>query len=171
MIWFWIVAGIIVLFGFTAFFGAPYVPSHRKYVRLAFTKLYRLKPDDVVVDLGSGDGRVLRVATKHGARAIGYELNPLLVLVSRILGHGDKKQSTILTDMWSRDMPEDTTVVYVFSVSRDARKLVRKLQKHVNMHGSQLWCVVYGPDLNGSKEPVRKLHAHTLYLFEPEALQ
>lgn len=170
MVWLWIVAFIVILFGFVVFRGAPYVPSHRKYARLALTKLYHLKPDDLLVDLGSGDGIILRLASKKGARAIGYELNPALVLISQLLARGDKRQATILADMWLTDFPVDTTVVYAFSVSRDSRKLTNKLQAHANMHHQDLWCITYGAGLTGV-EPVKKLHAHQLYLFEPEPLQ
>src|SRR5690606_15669271 len=100
MVWFWVFAAVCVAFGFVAFRGAPYVPSHRKYARLALTKLYRLQPDDVLVDLGSGDGRILRLVSERGARAIGYELNPVLVVISRLLARGDKNQSIKLADMW-----------------------------------------------------------------------
>ena len=41
-------------------------------------------PDDLVVDLGSGDGRiVIAAAQKFGARGIGLELDPALVAISR----------------------------------------------------------------------------------------
>lgn len=41
-------------------------------------------PGDLVVDLGSGDGRiVIEAARKFGARGLGIELNPLLVEKSR----------------------------------------------------------------------------------------
>ncbi|MDB5183488.1 MAG: hypothetical protein JWO07_169 [Candidatus Saccharibacteria bacterium] len=170
MVWFWVAAAIFLLFGFVVFRGAPYVPSHRKYARLALTKLYRLNADDVLVDLGSGDGTILRMASLKGARAIGYELNPILVLISQLLARGDKKQTTILADMWLTDFPADTTIVYVFSVTRDEAKLLKKLQNHVDEHGSDLWCITYGAGLR-DKQPVKKLHAHTLYLFEPNPLQ
>jgi SAM-dependent methyltransferase len=40
--------------------------------------------DDVVYDLGSGDGRiVILAATRHGARGVGVEINPQLVWFSR----------------------------------------------------------------------------------------
>lgn len=169
MIAFWFICAVIVLFGFVVFRGAPYVPSHRRYVRLALTKLYDLKPTDILVDLGSGDGLVLRLARQKGARAIGYELNPALVFISRLLARGDKKQSTYLADMWLTDFPAETTVVYVFAVTRDSRKLAKKLQKHADDHKHDLWCITYGSGLAGC-EPVRTLHAHSLYFFEPHAL-
>ncbi|MCH7688239.1 MAG: class I SAM-dependent methyltransferase [Planctomycetes bacterium] len=44
----------------------------------------RVTDKDTVVDLGSGDGRiVITAAKKHGAKAIGYEIDPVLVQMSR----------------------------------------------------------------------------------------
>lgn len=166
IIWFWAFFALVFIFGFVVFRGAPYVPSHRRYAKLALTKLYRIRSDDVLVDLGSGDGVILRLATKLGARAIGYELNPVLVIVSWLLARGDRRQKTVMADMWLTDFPAETTVVYVFSVSRDANKLTAKLQKHVDKYDRKLWCITYGAVLGGVN-PVKKLHAHNLYLFEP----
>jgi 16S rRNA G966 N2-methylase RsmD len=46
-------------------------------------KLARVGPDDFVVDLGSGDGRiVLTAATRYGARGLGVELDGELVALS-----------------------------------------------------------------------------------------
>jgi tRNA A58 N-methylase Trm61 len=43
-----------------------------------------VKKGDVVVDLGSGDGRiVITAARKYGCKAIGYEIDPMLVAASR----------------------------------------------------------------------------------------
>ncbi len=166
MMWLWVLAAGFLVFGFVVFRGAPYVPSHRKYAKLALTKLYKLKSDDVLVDLGSGDGVILRLASKIGARSIGYELNPILVLISQLLARGDKKQTTFLADMWLKDFPAETTVVYVFSVTRDSAKLTEKLQNHAKKYDCPVWCITYGAGLK-DKEPVKTLHAHRLYLFEP----
>ena len=46
--------------------------------------LLDLKPGQVLLELGSGDGRVLKQAAKRGITGIGYELNPLLVWYSKI---------------------------------------------------------------------------------------
>ncbi len=43
-----------------------------------------VKKDDLVYDLGSGDGRiVIAVAKKYGARAVGIEIDPGLVKLAR----------------------------------------------------------------------------------------
>lgn len=47
-------------------------------------ELARTGPGDVVVDLGSGDGRTVIGAARHGARGIGVEFNPDLVEHSRL---------------------------------------------------------------------------------------
>ncbi len=46
--------------------------------------LARLEEGEVVYDLGSGDGRILLAAAqRHGAFAVGYEIDPKLVALSR----------------------------------------------------------------------------------------
>ncbi len=61
----------------------PYLPS----TPVAVDEMLRLAdvtPDDLVVDLGSGDGRVvISAARDYGARGLGIELDPKLVAESR----------------------------------------------------------------------------------------
>jgi len=45
--------------------------------------LAKVTPQDRVVDLGSGDGRLVITAAKRGARAIGIEYNPDMVALSK----------------------------------------------------------------------------------------
>lgn len=166
---FWFAGIVVIIFGIVVLRGAPYVPSQRRYAKTALTKLYQLKPNDVLVDMGSGDGVILRIASDLGARAIGYELNPILVFVSKLLSRGDAHQTTKMADMWLTDLPKETTVVYVFPVSRDGAKLTEKLQRHVEKTGQVLWCITYGPHLK-NKEPIKTLQAHKLYRFTPQTL-
>jgi SAM-dependent methyltransferase len=60
----------------------PYLPS----TQIAVDEMLRLAgtgPDDLVVDLGSGDGRVVIAAARdYGARGLGIELDPKLVAES-----------------------------------------------------------------------------------------
>ena len=56
----------------------------RHVVADAMLKLAGVSRDDVVYDLGSGDGRiVILAAQKYGARGVGVELNPRLLEISR----------------------------------------------------------------------------------------
>jgi protein-L-isoaspartate O-methyltransferase len=57
----------------------PYEPSSPRVVA-AMLKLAEVKSDDLVYDLGSGDGRIpISAARNHGARAVGIEIDPKLV--------------------------------------------------------------------------------------------
>lgn len=54
----------------------PYVPTPTKVVE-AMLDLAKVNKNDVVYDLGCGDGRiVVTAAKKYGARGIGVDLNP-----------------------------------------------------------------------------------------------
>ncbi len=82
--------------------GAPYVPSSDERIRMML-RMARIQPGERVVDLGSGDGRLVISAAALGARAIGYEINPFLTLRARVLawraglGHRvDFRNSTFL---------------------------------------------------------------------------
>jgi SAM-dependent methyltransferase len=60
----------------------PFVPSPQEVVD-KMVDLAAVKKDDVVYDLGSGDGRIVIAAAKKGARAVGFEIDPELVKESR----------------------------------------------------------------------------------------
>jgi hypothetical protein len=57
----------------------PYVPTPMNVVE-AMLELAKVGPEDFVIDLGSGDGRiVIAAAKKYGARGLGVELDTALV--------------------------------------------------------------------------------------------
>jgi len=57
----------------------PYVPTNQPTVD-AMLRIANVGPDDYVIDLGSGDGRILITAAKYrGARGFGVDLDPQLV--------------------------------------------------------------------------------------------
>ncbi|HJX50850.1 MAG TPA: methyltransferase domain-containing protein [Candidatus Nanoarchaeia archaeon] len=89
MIWFLLgfltVLAIVLSFFFVFpwFYGAPFEPTDEKKLR-KIMKLAKIKRGEKAVDLGSGDGRIVIALAKAGADAHGYEINPFLVLLSRI---------------------------------------------------------------------------------------
>lgn len=57
----------------------PYVPTPQPVVD-KMLELAKLKPNDVLLDLGSGDGRIpITAAKRHGVKAVGVDLNPVRV--------------------------------------------------------------------------------------------
>lgn len=164
MMWLWIIGVIVVVFGFVVFRGAPYLPSQRRLIRQAFTRLYPLGSGDVLIDIGSGDGIVLREAAKLGARAVGYELNPLLVFISRWLSRHFKQVSIRLADAWTTPLPDDTTVMYIFGVTRDAKRVVNVAQREANRLKRSLYVISYGIVLPGMKAD-KQDGAYYLYTF------
>jgi hypothetical protein len=150
MMWVWLVAGVLALFLATVAFGAPYVPTRRRWARAALD-LAAVRRGDVVVDLGSGDGVILKLAAERGARALGYEINPLLVVASRLrLWRFGQRAQVKLRNFWRIDLPPDTTVVYVFSVGRDLPKLTKYLtQQAEKLDARPLRVVIFGFNLPG----------------------
>ena len=166
MIWLWIAAGLIVIFGAVVFRGAPYVPSHRRYVRQAFNELYKLGPNDFLVDIGSGDGVVLRQAAKTGSKAVGYEINPILVLISRLASFKNPLITVRLADYWKVDFPDQTTICYIFAVTRDTKRTVQKIQQQSNQLNKTIRVISYGSKLPGLVID-KQLAAHSLYTVNP----
>lgn len=70
-------------------------------------------PNDVVIDLGSGDGRTVITAAKRGARALGIEYNPDMVELSRRNaareGIGERAQF-MKADLFETDFSQATVI-------------------------------------------------------------
>jgi hypothetical protein len=161
MAWLIAIGGLILLFGVTAFTGAPYVPSQRRELRRAFRELYPLSDEDFLVDIGAGDGVVLRVAREFGAHGVGYEINPVLVLVARLL-----KTDVRLANMWTAPFPEASTVVYTFGDARDIKKMYAKVRTEATRLGRPLAFITYGFEVPGEVSE-RQYRAYHLYHVNP----
>ena len=61
----------------------PFVPTPERVVE-GMLKIAQVGPKDLVYDLGSGDGRIVIAAAKrHGARAVGVDIDPQRVKEAR----------------------------------------------------------------------------------------
>lgn len=164
--WLGVLFAGIILVGFVAFTGAPYVPSKRADVQRAFTELYPLSSDDVLVDIGSGDGVVLRVASRRGARAIGYEIHPLLVWLSRWLSRHDDQVSVRAANFWKTALPPDVTVVYTFGEVRDINRMYRYVQSAATDLRREIAFISYAFEVT-SVDAEKTVGAHHLYRIRP----
>jgi SAM-dependent methyltransferase len=97
----------------------------RQAVADAMLKLAHVTPNDVVYDLGSGDGRIVMLAAqKYGARGVGIEIDARLVDISRqIARDGDvaDRVSFVQGDFFEADISEATIVTLYLSRTVNAR--------------------------------------------------
>jgi cyclopropane fatty-acyl-phospholipid synthase-like methyltransferase len=96
---------VIWLMVYSLVFGAPYAAIGKKRLA-AMLNLAKIKKGDKAADLGSGDGRIVMALAKAGALADGYEINPLLYILSkyRIRKEGVRHANIFLKDLWKKDL-------------------------------------------------------------------
>ena len=106
--------------------GALYVSTSRAKIS-AFINAVPMTADQMLVDLGCGDGRVLREAQKrYGVRTVGYEINPLAYLKARIFSFGSNKIKIRRQNFWKADL-SDADVVFCYLYPDVMKKLAAKL--------------------------------------------
>lgn len=140
---YWALGLVAAVFLLAVFRGAPYVPSRRRDVERVFDELYHLQPHDVLVDIGSGDGKVCLAAAKRGARAVGYEINPMLVLIARWRARGQSRVQFLLRDFWRSELPEGTTIVYTFGDGRDIARMALWVEKQATRLRQPIYLLSY----------------------------
>ncbi len=163
--WLLLLAAIAALFGLVVIRGAPYVPTKRQLLDKAFDETYPLSDKDVLIDIGSGDGVVLRAAAARGARAVGYELNPILVIVAKMLSRNDLIQVRF-ADFWHVMLPKDTTIIYTFGESRDIKRMYEKARRTSNHYKKELYFMSFGFAVPG-QEYVKYDGSFYLYRIAP----
>ena len=88
----------------------------------------RVAPGDMVVDLGSGDGRMVIAAARRGARARGVEFNPDMVSLSRHRAYEagvQERAKFVEGDMYEADI-SDASVMALFLLTENMRRLQPK---------------------------------------------
>ncbi len=109
------------------FFAPTWEPVVYEMLELA-----EVSRDDVVYDLGSGDGRiVILAAQKYGARGVGIELDPKLVKISNQVAREAGLQHLVRFvegDLFAADISGATVVTLYLStgVNRDLEPKLRR---------------------------------------------
>lgn len=90
-----------------------YVPTPEATVE-AMLQLANVGPEDVVIDLGSGDGRIpIEAARRHGARGVGVDINPVRVAEARANAQTAGVAGRVVfheADLFRTDLSEATVV-------------------------------------------------------------
>jgi 16S rRNA A1518/A1519 N6-dimethyltransferase RsmA/KsgA/DIM1 with predicted DNA glycosylase/AP lyase activity len=117
---------------FNMFLAAPFVPSSRKAARKMIDAA-NFMPDDVVYDLGSGDGRLVLMAAKKGVKdAVGFEINPALNVFARIKARFmHLKNTTFLTkSLWKADL-SNCNKLLLYLLPKSMQQLESKILKEM----------------------------------------
>ncbi|MBI3624467.1 class I SAM-dependent methyltransferase [Candidatus Saccharibacteria bacterium] len=117
---------IFVAFSFVILFGAPFLPTLKAQIPKAL-QLIDLKPGETLLELGSGDGRVLIAAAEQGLRVVGYELNPILFLYSWLKTRRYGGQVRVIWgNYWFKEWPP-VDGIFVFLLQPYMRRLNKKI--------------------------------------------
>jgi hypothetical protein len=148
-----------------AFVPTPVPVVERMLELAAVTK------DDVVYDLGSGDGRIVIMAAKrYGARGVGVEIDPLLLWFSR--KSAQQEGVTHLARFWQHDaLTADLTqaTVVTLYLTREANLLLRPILRERLRPGARV--VSHAHDMGDwTPERVERILAgsgdeHIVYLW------
>jgi cyclopropane fatty-acyl-phospholipid synthase-like methyltransferase len=155
----------------------PFVPTPMEVVD-HMLEIAEVKKDDVVYDLGSGDGRiVIRAAKKYGARGVGIEMDSQLVELSRAKAKEEGVDHLVefrIEDAVNVDL-SSATVVTLYMLPWFNEKMRPVFQKQLKP-GSRIVAHDYGiegwPPTKVEKLPQPEImqggrvHHHTIFLWK-----
>lgn len=143
------------------FLDLPYVGTNKNKMPIIL-EFANIKKGDTAVDLGSGDGRILIAAAQRGAYAIGYEKNPLLILLSRFHSKikGVRGEVEIKNEsFWQSDLKiADVIFVYAFI------KTMPKFEKYIYQNAKKGTRIVVNTNPFPNKKPKKSQNGIFLYI-------
>ena len=113
-----------------ALYGLPLVSTRPERIRKAL-QLANLQSNEILYDLGAGNGRVLLIAAQEfGAKAVGVEVGPIqcALIWLRIAAHGLGNQVQIKWGNFYQADLRQADVVFVYATSREVSKLAPHLE-------------------------------------------
>jgi SAM-dependent methyltransferase len=124
---------IVISLYWTRIVGGPWVPSSMQVIH-QMMKMAEVGPEDVVYDLGCGDGRIVLVAAmRYHARAVGIEIDPLRYLWCQFLItilFQRKRIRIIFGNLFNKNLSE-ADVVVCYLMPDALAKLENKLKKEL----------------------------------------
>ncbi len=151
----------------------PYVPTPEEVV-VEMLKMAKVTPNDIVYDLGCGDGRIVITAAKiFGARGVGVDIDPNLIRQSnenaRKAGVAGRVRF-IEQDLFETDIREATVVALYLLPELNLQlrpKLLRDLRPGSRIVAHEFDMGNWKPD-NVAKVPKVKLYYHPRIPYEKD---
>jgi len=133
-------------------FCLPFVPATDTQVSNVMKALSNRS--GTVLDIGSGDGRIVMAAARAGFNAKGVELNPWLVYYSRLraLRQGLRSRTSFFrADLWKHELGQYDNIV-IFGVEQMMLDLEKKMLKEVDPKTLIVACRFQFPGLQPIEE-------------------
>lgn len=159
------VFSILVSLPFTG--GAMFHPSAGVRVK-TFLDRTPMKKCELLVDVGCGDGRVLLAAhRRYGVRAMGYEVNFLAYILSKIRTAGVRGVEVRFKDFWKEDL-SCADVVFCYLFPDVMERLGQKLSSELRPGARVVSCNFPIPGWKPSDVafPPSSLHGDPIYFYE-----
>ncbi len=145
---------------------APFVPSRYEVVK-RMLEVANVGSDDVVFDLGCGDGRILIMAVNNfGAKkAIGYEMRRDLyqqTLNEIIKQDLTDKISVINGDLLEADLTQATVITLYLTTSGNERlrpKMEKEIQNKAQIVSHDFRITKWSPSIK------EEFYSHSIYLY------
>ena len=113
------------------FFGGEWVPTP-DFIVDKMLKTSGVKRNDVLYDLGSGDGKIILKAAKSAGKTIGIEIDPLRVLISRIrIKLSNLNNVKVIQDNFYKINVRNADVVTLFLLPKTMERIENKLRKEL----------------------------------------
>jgi hypothetical protein len=119
---------LLIPTAYAGYIGAPYAPTFMAVVKKAFDHL-DISDDDVLVDLGAGDGRIMLEASHRGAKTLGYELSPVMWFIAWIRLWKQPKATIKWRNFYKQRLPVDTTLIFIFLMPKHMGEVAEFLAK------------------------------------------
>lgn len=146
--------------------GAMFVPTANIRVS-TFLDAVPMSADDLLVDIGCGDDRVLRAARKrYGVRALGFEVNPMAYLIARVRSLGIEGIQIGWRNFWKVDLG-NANVVFCYLFPDVMERLAKKLEAELRPGTLVISCNFSIPGWKPLEilSPDSSLHDDPIYVY------
>ena len=177
--WIWgiiIIAGLLFLLKMTYVIsitmvlpktqGALYVSTSKARIQ-AFLDAVPMFPDQVLVDLGCGDGRVALAANqRYGVKVVGYELNPMAYVRARLKCFGRKEIRITRKNFWEADLSY-ADVIFCYLFPDVMKRLAQKIHTDAKPGAVIVSCNFPVPEFIPQRilRPEGALHFDPIYIY------
>lgn len=155
-----LVAVIIVgaAFAYSGLVGAIWLPARQKDIE-ELMRLSVLPKGGEFLDLGSGTASVLLAASQHQRHCAGVEINPWLVILSKLRTASKKNINIRQGSLWNADLG-NADIIYTFLIPRFMLKFEQKIVSEAKP-GSYVVSYAFSlPNLTP------KLHVNNCYIYQ-----